>query len=269
MQPMLNIALRAARSAGELILRSTERLDVISVNEKDAKDYVTEIDRAAEQLIVTALRKADPNHGILGEESGLSQGTGEGADYLWIIDPLDGTNNYAHTLPQFAVSIAYYHFGQPVVGVVYNPATDDLYTASAGGGAWYNGQPAQVCGATTLGQALIGCGFYYDRGAMMRRTLRTIEELFAHHIHGIRRFGAASLDLCMVGCGQLSGFFEYQLSPWDFAAGRLFVEQAGGRVTTAGGAPLGITASSVVASNGRLHEALLAITRLHQPDVSV
>lgn len=269
---LLRVAVEAARAGGEVLMRYFRT--GLKIRDKSALggatfDLVSDADLESEQAVARRLTQAYPGHQLLGEEE-LGKGVEvAGCEHLWIIDPLDGTNNYAHTLPQFAVSIAYYHFGQPVVGVVYNPATDDLYTASAGGGAWYNGQPAQVCGATTLGQALIGCGFYYDRGEMMRRTLRTIEELFAHHIHGIRRFGGASLDLCMVGCGQLSGFFEYQLSPWDFAAGRLFVEQAGGRVTTAGGAPLGITASSVVASNGRLHEALLAITRPHQPDVSV
>ncbi len=226
-------------------------------------DLVSDADLESEQAIARRLTHSYPDHHLLGEEElgrGLDVATSE---HLWIIDPLDGTNNYAHTLPQFAVSIAYYHFGRAVVGVVYNPASGDLYTASAGGGAWHNGQQVHVCGATSLSQALMGCGFYYDRGEMMRRTLKTIEELFALQIHGIRRFGAASLDLCMVGCGQLSGFFEYRLSPWDFAAGRLFVEEAGGRVTTAAGQPLGITASSVLASNGQLHDAILEITQKH------
>lgn len=268
---LLNVAVAAARDGGQVLMRyfRTE----LKIRDKSAVggatyDLVSDADLESEQAVAKRLLQAYPNHQLLGEEE-LGKGVDVTAcEHLWIIDPLDGTNNFAHTLPQFAVSIAYYHFGQPIVGVVYNPATDDLYTASAGSGAWHNGKPAQVCSASSLAQALMGCGFYYDRGEMMRRTLQTIEELFGHHIHGIRRFGAASLDLCMVGCGQLSGFFEYRLSPWDFAAGRLFVEQAGGRVSTAGGDPLGIVPSSVVASNGRLHEPILAITRTHQLELS-
>ena len=268
---LLSVATEAARAGGEVLMRyfRTE----LQIRDKSPAggatfDLVSDADLESEQAIAQRLAEAYPDHQLLGEES-LGKGVDVAAsEHLWIIDPLDGTNNFAHTLPQFAVSIGYYHFGRAVVGVVLNPASGDLYTASAGGGAWHNGQPARVCGAKTLAQSLIGCGFYYDRGEMMRRTLRTIEELFAHHIHGIRRFGAASLDLCMVGCGQLSGFFEYQLSPWDFAAGRLFVEEAGGRVSTAAGAPLGLTASSVLASNAHLHEAILAITQAHHPGAS-
>ena len=140
------------------------------------------------------------------------------AEHLWIIDPLDGTNNFAHRIPHFAVSVAYYHRGQPVVGAVLNPARDEIFTAVRGGGAFCNGEPVSVCDATSLDQALIGCGFYYDRGAMMRSTLAAVEDFFGHDIHGIRRF-ASALDLCQVGCGHFGGFFEYELSPWDFAAG--------------------------------------------------
>ncbi len=155
MQPMLNIALRAARSAGELIFRSIERLDVISVNEKDAKDYVTEVDRAAEQTIVAALRKAYPTHAIMGEEGGFIEGSGEGADYLWVIDPLDGTTNFIHGVPHFAVSIACKYKGRLEHAVVLDPVRQEEFTASRG----RNGRRLRVSGRKSLEGALLGTGF--------------------------------------------------------------------------------------------------------------
>ena len=146
-----------------------------------------------------------------------------------------------------------------------NPVRDDLFTAVRGGGAFHNGSQVRISDDKTLADTLIGCGFYYDRGEMMRRTLASIEAFFEQHIHGIRRFGTASLDLCLVGCGQFGGFFEYQLAPWDFAAGRLFIEEAGGTVTDARGNPIPLAKTSILASNGTLHEAMLAITRSNHP----
>lgn len=159
MQPMLNIALRAARSAGELIVRSTDRLDAISVNEKEAKDYVTEIDKAAEQSIVAALRKAYPNHGILGEEGGLLEGSGDGADYLWIIDPLDGTTNFVRGIPHYAVSIACKYRGRLEHAVVLDPVRQEEFTASRGRGAALNGRRLRVSSRKSLDGALLGTGF--------------------------------------------------------------------------------------------------------------
>jgi len=197
---------------------------------------------------------------LLGEED--LTGNVNAAD-LWVIDPLDGTNNYAHRIPHFAVSIAYYRNGVATVGAVLNPARDEMFTAIRNQGAFFNGRPVSVSQAATLGEVLIGCGFYYDRGEMMRRTLGAVEEFFEQHVHGIRRFGTAALDLCQVGCGQFGGFFEYRLSPWDFAAGRLFVEEAGGKVTDANGNPLPLEVTSLVASNTKLHDAMLKITKKH------
>lgn len=262
-QEPLRVALQAARSGGEVLMNYFR--SGVSIRDKSSQggstaELVSDADLESEQAIARCLSEAFPDHQLLGEEQLGKTVDVDRCEHLWVIDPLDGTNNYAHGLPQFAISIAYYHLGKAVVGVVYNPASDDWYTASAGGGAWHNDQRVQVCAATSLSQSLLGCGFYYDRGEMMRRTLRTIEAFFSRDIHGIRRFGAAALDLCMVGCGQLSGFFEYHLSPWDFAAGGLFVEEAGGRITTTSGTPLGLSASGVLASNGHLHEAMLAVT---------
>jgi myo-inositol-1(or 4)-monophosphatase len=182
-----------------------------------------------------------------------------------VVDPLDGTNNFAHQLPHFAVSIAYYREGSAQCGIVLNPVSGNRFTTIRGAGAYHNGRPVRVADHERLDQSMIGVGFYYDRGAMMEATLRSIAALFRQNIHGIRRFGTAALDLCMVGCGQFGAFFEYQLAPWDFAAGRLFVEEAGGRVSNCLGAPLGLTVSSVLASNGRLHDSVLAIVREHHP----
>ncbi|TWT79954.1 Inositol-1-monophosphatase [Planctomycetes bacterium CA13] len=224
-------------------------------------DLVSDADLESEKAIAEFLHSAHPGHELLGEES-LAGGSAD-AEHLWVIDPLDGTNNFAHRLPHFAVSIAYYFRGQAVVGVVLNPARDEWFTATAGGGAFHDGRRVEVCDAAVLDKSLIGCGFYYDRGAMMRGTLAAIEEFFTHDIHGVRRMGTASIDLCYVGCGHFSGFFEYSLSPWDFAAGRLFVEEAGGRITDATGSPLPMAKTSIVASNGKLHEAMIAITSKH------
>ncbi len=265
-QRLLEIAVEAARLGGEVLMRYFR--DGVEIRNKSAGggkayDLVTDADLESESAIAQYLRNTCPEHDLLGEEA-LAGGRID-ADQLWVIDPLDGTNNFAHQIPHFAVSIAYYQHGRPVVGVVWNPAHEDWFTAVRGHGASHNDRPVRVSDDAALTQALIGCGFYYDRGEMMRSTLAAIETFFGRHVHGIRRFGTAALDLCFVGCGQFGGFFEYQLSPWDFAAGRLFVEEAGGRVTTARGAPLPLAKSSLVASNGRLHEAMIDITSNHYP----
>lgn len=262
----LRVAVTAAKRGGDVLTRYFR--DGVAIRDKSGDggktyDLVTDADLESESVIAASLREAFPHDELLGEEA-LAGGRAD-ADNLWVIDPLDGTNNFAHNIPHFAVSIAYYRRGEPVVGVVWNPARDDCFTAVRGGGAFHNGKPARVSDADSLRHALIGCGFYYDRGEMMRCTLAAIENFFTLEVHGIRRFGTAALDLCCVGCGQFGGFFEYQLSPWDFAAGRLFVEEAGGRVTTAGGGDLPLEKTGIVASNGRLHDAILAVTSRHQP----
>jgi myo-inositol-1(or 4)-monophosphatase len=260
---LLESAVTAARLGGEVLMRYFN--DGVEIRDKSsdggkAYDLVSDADIESEQRIANYLRSRHPEHELLGEEDLAGD---PAAKDLWIIDPLDGTNNFAHQIPHFAVSIAYYQHGKPIVGAVLNPARDDLFTAIAGGGAFHNDAAVTVSGARTLSKTLVGCGFYYDRGAMMRSTLAAVEEFFGHDIHGIRRFGTAALDLCQVGCGQFGGFFEYQLSPWDFAAGRLFVEQAGGKVTDGKGQPLPIGTSSIVASNGHLHDAMIEITAKH------
>jgi myo-inositol-1(or 4)-monophosphatase len=263
--PELAAAVEAAKLGGEILMRYF--CDGVTIRDKSdqggkAYDLVSDADLESERAIGDYLKSKFPNHELLGEED-LS-GNVE-ADQLWVIDPLDGTNNFAHQLPHFAVSIAYLERGQAVVGAILNPARDEMFTAVRGGGAFLNGKRVSVCDSKTLSHTLIGCGFYYDRGAMMRKTLAAIEELFGREIHGIRRFGGAALDLCQVGCGQFGGYFEYQLSPWDFAAGALFVEEAGGQVTNGTGDPLPLATTSIVASNGKLHAAMIDITARHHP----
>lgn len=241
--------------------------DGVRIRDKSASggktyDLVSDADIESEKAIAEYLRGQYPQHEFLGEEDLAGD---IHAEHLWIIDPLDGTNNFAHQIPHFAVSVAYYHRGRAVAGAILNPARDEIFTAVRGGGARRNDQPMRVCDSQSLAQTLIGCGFYYDRGAMMRSTLAAVEEFFGHDIHGIRRFASAALDLCQVGCGHFGGFFEYELSPWDFAAGVLFVEEAGGKVTDARGNPLGLHKTSLVASNKTLHEVIVDITSKHHP----
>ncbi len=256
----LEIAIAAAEAGAMRLMESFGRDQ--TVRAKAGVDLVSDADLASERIIVDLLRRESPGDEILGEEGHPAD---VAAPRLWVVDPLDGTTNYAHGIPHFAVSIAFYEGGQPRCGVILNPARQDRFTVIAGGGACHNGRRVQVSPAERLDQVLIGVGFYYDRGAMMEATLAAIHDCFKQQIHGIRRFGTAALDLCHVGVGYYGAFFEYQLSPWDFAAGRLFVEEAGGRVTTGRGEPLPLQTSSVCATNGRLHEAVLAIVSQRHP----
>ena len=259
--PELRTAERAARAAGEVVSRYYR--DGITMRNKDVSNLVSDADLEAERAIVEVIHGVYPGHEILGEEE---QKGDVSAEHLWIIDPLDGTNNFAHKVPQFAVSIAYYHQGVAECGVVLNPVRDDWHVAVKGQGAFFNGARARVGEQSRLDEVLVGVGFYYERGPVMETTLAAVADLKRdHHIHGIRRFGAASLDLCMVGLGWLGAYFEYTLSPWDFAAGRLFVEEAGGKVTDARGRALPLAQTSILASNGLLHEAMLEIVSRRHP----
>ncbi|MCA9270986.1 MAG: inositol monophosphatase [Planctomycetales bacterium] len=256
--PEMRVAREAAAAAGDVLMRYFR--DGFAIRTKSANNLVTDADIEAEQTVAQAIRAAFPDHALLGEE-GLAGDVS--AEHLWVIDPLDGTNNFAHRIPHFAVSIAYYHRGQPMCGAIYNPARGDWFTAARGHGAWAGDRPARVGAEKALNESLVACGFYYDRGAMMESTLSAIRDAFAANVHGVRRMGTASLDLAQVGCGLFGAYFEYLLSPWDFAAGRLFVEEAGGRVTTARGEDVPIASCSIMASNGLLHDEMLAITARH------
>lgn len=256
----LEVARRAAQVGGDVLSRYLH--EGVEMREKKTCDLVSDADVESERAIVEVIRESFPDHAILGEETYKDDAS---APKLWIIDPLDGTTNFAHNIPHFAVSIAYYEDGEPVCGVIHNPARGDWFHAVRGEGAFAGDQRVRVADHGELNESLVGVGFYYDRGAMMQATLGAIADLFGQQIHGIRRFGTASLDLVQVGCGMFGAFFEYELSPWDFAAGRLFVEEAGGRVTTCAGGPLPIEKSTVLASNGRLHDSVLEIVKRHLP----
>lgn len=246
--------------AGAAALLRLFRRDV-SIQAKGVSNFVSEADLAAETAIVDVLRRAFPEHAIISEESHSDRAD---ATHLWVIDPLDGTSNYLHGMPHFAVSIGYFCEGVGQVGVICDPAHGDWYIAARGQGAWRNGESIHVSRATELSQAMVACGFYYDRGRMMEGTLATLADLFRRDIHGIRRCGAAALDLAYLACGWFESFFEYRLSPWDYAAGSVLVSEAGGRLSDCDGGtlPLG-SPSSVCASNGQLHAAMLDVIAPH------
>lgn len=258
------IAFEAALAGSRIILDYYQRGVAMRAKEEDESfNLVSDADIESEKAIAKIIGTAFPDHEILGEEE--NSGDTSASD-LWIVDPLDGTNNFAHRIPHFAVSIAYYRNSEPYCGVVVNPVRGDWYWAMKGRGAFHNGRRLKVDPAKTLDQCMIGCGFYYDRGAMMEATLRAVHDFFKQNIHGIRRFGTAALDFCQVADGLFGAFFEYQLHPWDFAAGRLIVEEAGGLVTNGLGEPLPIAKTSAIVSNTTLHPKCLEIVRTHHPE---
>jgi myo-inositol-1(or 4)-monophosphatase len=263
---MLTIALRAARSAGELIFRSTERLDVISISEKEAKDYVSEVDRAAEQAIIAVLRKAYPNHSILGEEGGMIEGSGDGADYQWIIDPLDGTTNFLRGVPHYAVSIACKYKGRLEHAVVLDPVRQEEFTASRGRGAALNGRRLRVSTRKGLEGALLGTGFPFRDGQMdhLDNYLNMFRSLVGQTA-GLRRAGAASLDLAYVAAGRYDAFWEFGLSEWDMAAGALLIQEAGGLVSDFSGSHEYLEKGQIVAGNTKCFKAVLTAIQPHLP----
>lgn len=253
MHPMLNIAIRAARKAGDVIIRSLERVDALSVAAKARNDFVSEVDHRAEQAIIEIIHKAYPHHGILAEESGLSAGSDT---YQWIIDPLDGTTNFLHGFPQFAVSIALSVKGQLDQAVIYDPVSQELYTASRGSGAQLNNRRIRVAKRHDLDGALIGTGFPFRRPELLDPYLATFRAL-APKVADVRRAGSAALDLAYVAAGRLDGFWEFGLSPWDMAAGVLLIQEAGGTVSDFGGGQQFLEHGNVVAGNLKMHAAIL------------
>src|SRR5450631_3384927 len=228
LHPMLNIAIKAARAAGAIINRASLDLDRIQVDTKAPNDFVTEVDRAAEVAIIDILLAAYPGHGILAEESGSTRGARD-SDYVWIIDPLDGTTNFIHGLPTYAVSIGLAFRNQVQQAVVYDPARNDLFYASKGRGAFLNDKRLRVSKRTRMADSLIGTGFPFRKGDDFERYMKIFQRVM-QSCAGLRRPGAAALDLCYVAAGWYDGFFETGLSPWDVAAGSLLVTEAGGLV---------------------------------------
>jgi myo-inositol-1(or 4)-monophosphatase len=228
LHPMLNIAIKAARQAGSIINRAALDLEVLRVGSKGPNDYVSEVDRAAEKAIIDTLLEAYPGHGILAEESGRERGA-QDSEFLWIIDPLDGTTNFLHGLPVYAVSIALAHRNVVQQAVVYDPTRNDMFYASRGRGAFLNDRRLRVSKRIRMAEALIGTGFPFRKGDNFKRYVKMFEEVM-QHCAGLRRPGAAALDLCYVAAGWYDGFFETGLSPWDIAAGSLMVTEAGGLI---------------------------------------
>ena len=265
MHPMLNIAVKAARRAGGIINRAGRNLDVIAVKEKSANDFVSEVDREAEQTIIRTLREAYPAHAILAEESGKSAGTKGGAEYTWIIDPLDGTTNFIHGFPQYAVSIGIMHRDTLSHGVIYDPFKNELFHASRGGGAFMNDQRIRVSKRTRFADALIGTGFPYSNLESLDQYLAMFRAVVSK-VAGVRRAGAAALDLAYVAAGRLDGFWELGLSPWDIAAGILIVQEAGGLVSDLNGESDYLNSGQIVGGNPKVfHQLLRTLTSLETP----
>jgi len=254
------VAIRAARAAGRIHLK---RLNHIHVARKsNAIDLVTEADREAEAAAIAVLQRAFPAHAILAEESGASTITSE---HRWIIDPLDGTTNFAHGYPHFCVSIAYERRGKVQAGVIFDAIRRELFVARRGGGATLNGKPIKVTRVPKLETSLMVTGFPYDRREK-RRFYLAFWEAFMIRTHGVRRTGSAALDLAWVACGRNDGFWEFGLKPWDVAAGSLLVEEAGGRATNMDGAPLDLAGAQIIASNGRIHQEIIEVINAARPD---
>ena len=254
MHPMLITAVKAARRAGQIINRASLDIEQIKVSVKQQADFVTEVDRLAEEAIIDIVRDAYPEHSILAEESGTS-GDSQ-AEYQWIIDPLDGTTNFIHGFPQYAVSIALAHRGVLSHAVVYDTSRNELFTASKGGGAFLNEKRIRVSKRTRLEESLIGTGFPYRSFEHIDAYLAIFREL-AQKTAGMRRPGAASLDLAYVATGRLDGFWEFGLSPWDMAAGALLITEAGGLVGDATGEQGYLASGNLVAGNPKVFALLL------------
>jgi myo-inositol-1(or 4)-monophosphatase len=251
--PFLSIALDAARGAGRLLRDELGGARLIS-HKRSVIDLVTEMDQRSERFIVERLLGAFPDHGVLAEEGGATRGRSE---YRWVIDPLDGTTNYAHGLPVFAVSVALEHAGVVELGVAYDPTRDECFVAERGHGATLGGEPIRVSTTPSLDGALLVTGFPYD----IRTTVETnLPEYAALSVRAqaVRRLGSAVLDLCYVACGRFDGFWELALGPWDMAAGGLIVQEAGGRVTSVRGGPWRLEGPGILASNGLVHDAILS-----------
>ena len=253
MNDLLNTAIFAARQAGALLRMHFER--GVAINHKGEIDLVTEADHASEALILKTLSERFPDHTFLAEESGES---GQHSSHVWVIDPLDGTTNFAHGFPVFSVVIALQIDGRTELGVVFDPMRDELFAARRGQGALLNGRPIRVSSTVRLANSLLVTGFPYDRWTSELNNLRQ-HAAFLLKAQGVLRVGSAALDLASVACGRLDGYWEFKLNPWDWTAGALLVEEAGGRVTDMHGGAMSPRGRDLVASNGRIHQEMLGV----------
>jgi myo-inositol-1(or 4)-monophosphatase len=252
---MLNTAVKAARKAGSIITRASFDLDKLTIRSKQQHDFVSEVDHAAEEAIIAVLHEAYPGHGFLGEESGYKD---REAEYLWVIDPLDGTTNFLHGLPQYCVSIGLLHKGVPSQAVVFDPNRNELFTATRGVGAYLNDRRIRVSKTDKVENALIGTGFPFKQIGDVDEYLRMLKNVMKASC-GVRRPGAAALDLAWLACGRIDGFWERGLSPWDMAAGALLIREAGGLVADLDGGEAFLDKGHIVAANGKIFAALLKL----------
>lgn len=266
MQPMANIALRAARQAGQIMLRAMDRLDTLDVEEKGRNDYVSNVDREAETVIVDAVHKTYPEHAIIGEEHGQVYGgsqSGSDAEFTWIIDPLDGTTNYLQGIPHFCVSIGVKRGGHLEHGVIFDPVRNEAFVASRGYGAQLNGKRIRVSRITRLEESVVCTGI--PPGAVkphLDAYMAMLRE-FTSTCRGIRRAGSAALDLAYVAAGRMDGFWEFQLMPWDIAAGAVLVREAGGFVGTPSGGDQFLKSGNIVAANTKVFKLMVQQLRPH------
>jgi len=255
---MLNIAVRAARSAGDLILRSTDNIGHLQVDQKGKNDFASEVDRKSEREIINIIRAAYPDHAILAEESGAHKGN----EFVWIIDPLDGTTNFLHGFPQYAVSIALKVKGRLEVGVIYDPLRDELFTARRGGGAMLNNRRIRVTRQSGMKGALIGTGFPFKTAAHLDAYVGMFKSITTDSA-GIRRAGSAALDLAYVAAGRLDGFWEIGLMEWDMAASVLLIKEAGGVVTDFSFNDKYIESGNLIAGNPKMHQIMYQLIEPH------
>jgi myo-inositol-1(or 4)-monophosphatase len=259
MHPILNIGVRAARRAGDLIVRHINQLDAIKVDSKGRNDFVSEVDRMAEQDIIRTVQRSYPDHAFLAEESGAS---GD-AEYVWIIDPLDGTTNFLHGFPVFCVSIAVMHRGRLEHGVIFDPLRNELFTTSRGAGATVDGRKMRVSDTRLMEKSLIGTGYPYRQDpAGLDAYLGMLKDAMLA-TSGVRRPGAAALDLAYVAAGRLDGFWEIGLNIWDVAAGALMIQECGGIITDLAGGEGWQQSGNVLAGNPKIHEALQKLIEPH------
>ena len=266
MHPMLNIAVKAARRAGAIINRAALDRTQLEIHSKRANDFVTQVDKSAEAAVIDVVRQAYPDHAILGEESGALPGRSGGpaksapSEYRWVIDPLDGTTNFIHGFPQYCVSIAVQHRGATQHGVIYDPGKNELFTASKGRGAFLDDRRVRVSKCAQLKDALVGTGFPFKELGRVDLYVRQMKYLMQHS-SGIRRAGAAALDLAYVAAGRLDAFWEMGLSPWDMAAGALMIQEAGGLVGDLSGDSTYLESGDITAATPKVFPQLLAALR--------
>ena len=260
---MLDCAITAAKESGRILMEGLKNPDMRRIEKKGIGDYVTEIDRESEQAVIRIIKKSFPYHQIVAEESGLDRAE---SSYQWIIDPLDGTANYVHSIPVFGVSIGLMKDADMIIGVVYSPATEELFWAEKGRGAFLNGKKINVSKQKDFADSMIATGFPWRSRHLIKPYLESFREILTGSA-GVRRMGAAAIDLAYTACGRFEAFWEIQLKPWDIAAGSLLVKEAGGVVTDFKGG-IDLSAGNIVAGSPDIHKHIVKVTEKYLADVA-